>query len=318
MENEKKIFSKISAYYSGEGNKHEIKKKIENDPASQEIFRWVNLFWDRLTPKSSHTEQIQQLTNEKINAQGKLKSSFMLRTIKYAAVILLVLSISGIAYYYSMEESRFVEAHSGIGEVKVIELPDGSKVWLNAKSAIKYPEKFKESREVVMNGEVFFEVQKDEEHPFIVHTDHVKVEVLGTSFMVSSYSDEPAVDTYLEEGSIKLELKSLDKKMILKPGDEISFEKGTAAITKQNNPHSVLNSWRYGKISFYNESLYEIARKLERKFGNRIQIPNEHVGEMKLTADFESENLEQILTFFGEIAGIKYTANDNGFLITKK
>jgi ferric-dicitrate binding protein FerR (iron transport regulator) len=250
--------------------------------------------------------------------ESRKPRSFMLRTIKYAAVLLLVLGMSGIAYYYSREHVRFVEAHSGIGEVKVIELPDGSKVWLNAKSSIKYPEKFKASRDVAMDGEAFFEVQKDEEHPFTVHSDHLKVMVLGTSFMISSYSDEPSVDTYLEEGSIELELKSLEKKMTLVPGDEISFEKGTAAITWQNNPHSVLNSWRYGKISFYNESLYEIARKLERKFGNRIQIPNEHVGEMKLTADFESENLEEILTFFGEIAGIKYTSNENGFLITKK
>ena len=234
------------------------------------------------------------------------------------AAVLLALSVSSIAYYYFRGNVQLIEVTSGIGEVKVVGLPDGSKVWLNAQSSLRYPEKFKgELREVTMNGEIYFKVMHDNEHPFIVHSEHIQVSVLGTDFLVSDHANEPVIDTYLAEGTIELELKELKKTIRLVPGDEVSYDKKTLTFVRVNNPHLSIDSWRFGKLSFYNESLFEIARKLERKFGKDIRI-DEDIGNMKFTADFESENLEQILEFFSVGSQLKYRTTENGYMITKK
>lgn len=319
MENEEQLFEKISDHYSGEENKEAVEKELENDPETKELFHWINVFWNRLNPKPGRAVVIQKCTYKKIKKSRYSRSFFLRGAAKYAAIILLVLGLSGIAYYYSRENIPLVKVMSGTGEVKEIELPDGSKAWLNARSSLDYPEKFaKKMREVIMTGEVYFEVKHDREHPFVVSSDLVKVTVMGTSFLVSNYADEPTVDTYLAEGSVNLELREPKETMQLVPGDEISFDKKTLAVTKVNNPYIALDSWRFGKLSFYNESLFEIARKLERKFGKKITIPDKNVGNMKYTADFEKENLEQILKFLGEGSEVKYETIKNGYVITKR
>ena len=315
---EDQLFEKISEYYSGENNREVLKKELESDPRSKELFHWIDLFWNRLNPKTWNSENIQKRTHEKIKVQQSPGSLFRLRAVRYAAAILLALSISSIAYYYFDGNVQMIEMTSGIGEGRVADLPDGSRVWLNAQSSLRYPEKFKgEFREVIMNGEVYFKVKHDGEHPFIVQSDHIRISVLGTDFLVNDHDNEPAVDTYLAEGSIELEIKQLKETMKLVPGDEVTYDKKTETFVKVNNPYLSIDSWRFGKLSFYNESLFEIARKLERKFGQVIRV-DETIGNMKFTADFESETLEQILEFFSVGYQLKYATTENGYMITKK
>lgn len=312
----KQLFDKLSDYYSGEEDQQTLKKELESDSESRETFQWVDLLWTKLFPRSSHAGQIEQLTVRKIDSSNK-SIIFPLRFIKYAAIVLLVLSVGGILYYHiSPEEVSVIKATSGVGQMKVVDLPDGSKAWLNAESSLVYPERFeKANRDVEVTGEVYFEVQHDEKHPFIVHSKYIQIRVLGTSFMVSSYADEPEVNAYLVKGSIALEIPSLDKMMKLIPGDAVVFEKATGKVTQTYNP-ALLDSWRNGGISFYRETLFEIARKLKRKFGVEVQIPDEKVGEMNFTADFEKENLDQILNYICKSSDLRYERTSDGYVIT--
>jgi ferric-dicitrate binding protein FerR (iron transport regulator) len=320
MEEEKQLFNKISDYYSGEENTETLKEELENAPGTKELFHWIDLLWNNLAPKSADSgRRIQQRARDKLKFVKHATSSFMLRAVKYAAVVLLALSIGGIVWFFSGEDVRMITADTKIGEIKIINLPDGSKAWLNAQSSISYPEHFnKKLREVTIDGEVYFEVEHDKEHPFIVHSTLVNVKVLGTSFMLSNYANEPIIYTYLAKGRVDLELKKSEKVVKLVPGDEVFYDKQTSVVTKGTNSGFVDDAWRFGKISFYNESLYEIARKLERKFGKEIRIQDEEVGNMKYTADFDSENLEQILKFFSKVSGITYRKTKNGYLVIKK
>lgn len=318
MESDNQCFGKIAEYYSGEKDREVLKKELESDPKAKELFHWIDLFWNRLKPRAWNPENIQKRTCEKIEVGQPPESLFRLRAVKYAAAVLLALSVSGIAYYYLSGNVQLIEVTSGIGELKVVDLPDGSKVWLNAQSSLRYPEKFKgELREVTMNGEVYFQVKPDNGHPFIVHSDHIQVSVLGTRFLVSDHANEPVIHTYLAEGGVELELKELKKSMRLVPGDEVSYDKKALTFVRQNNPHLSIDSWRFGKLSFYNESLFEIARKLERKFGKVVRV-DENVGNMKYTADFESETLEQILEFFSVGSQLHYETIEKGYMITSK
>lgn len=315
MENQ--FFDRISEYYSGEKDQEALKKELEADPKAKELFHWIGSFWDKLRPRTWNTENIQRRTRAKIEIGQSPRSLFRLGAVKYAAAILLALAIGSVAYYFA-GSVQMIKTSSGVGEMKVVELPDGSQVWLNAQSSIIYPEKFKgQLREVTIEGEAYFKVSHDSEHPFIVHSDHMQAKVLGTSFLMNDHVNEPVSDTYLTEGSIDLELKELKKTIRLVPGDKVSYNKETSTVVRINNPHLSIDSWRFGKLSFYNETLFEIGRKLERKFGKEILI-DENIDSMKFTADFESESLEQILEFFHVSSRLDYKPSKNGYIITKK
>ncbi len=316
------IFNKISAYYSGEEDRETLKRELENDPETKELFNWVNLIWNNLSPKPTTSGRIiQQRTYYKIEKINKPVFSFLSKTAKYAAVALLTLIIGSLAYLFSGRYVQVITVDTEVGEVREVKLPDGSEVWLNAQSSISYPERFnKKLREVTITGEVYFDVKKDDKHPFIVHSDLISVSVLGTSFMIDNYSNEPTAHAYLIKGKVELELKESKQIIELDIGDRVSYDKKTSVVTKTNNPGSVsvFDAWRFGKVSFYNESLYEIAKELERKFGKEIHIQDEAIGKMRYTADFDTKNLEQILIFFSELSGLEYKSVENGYLITKK
>lgn len=315
MENQ--FFDRISEYYSGEKDQEALKTELEADPKSKELFHWIGSFWDKLRPRTWNTENIQIRTRAKIETERPPRALFRLGAVKYAAAVLLALAIGSAAYYFA-GSVQMIKISSGVGEMKVVALPDGSKVWLNAQSVLIYPEKFKgQWREVTIKGEAYFKVKHDSDHPFIVHSDHMQAKVLGTSFLMDDHVNEPVSGTYLTEGSIDLKLKKLKKTIRLVPGDKVSYNKETLTVTRINNPNLSIDSWRFGKLSFYNETLLEIGRKLERKFGREILV-DENIDSMKFTADFESESLEQILEFFHVSSRLDFKPSKNGYIITKK
>lgn len=317
MTKHKQNLHKISEYFSGEEDQENFKRELEQDPDSSELFNWVDLFWAKLRPNpQDHSETIRQLTLQKINQKKKSNLLFW-NFAKYAAIFLLLISI-GTATYYSINKEtnpNMITVNSGIGEVKSVSLPDGSVAWLNAQSQMSYPEKFTNKREVEIIGEVYFEVEHDEKNTFTVHSKYVNIEVYGTKFMVSTYNDNPNVSTCLFEGSIAMEVPTIKKTLELTPGNLVTLEKSTMNIIKEENGAEGLNKWISGGISFYNEPLSEIAKKLQRKFGVEVAVEGSKIQSMKLTADFEEENLDQILTYMCSYSGLKFEKTKKGYII---
>lgn len=309
---------KISEYFSGEHEQETVKSELEQHPESSELFNWVNAFWTKLHPHSPESsEKIRQLTLQKINQKKKSKNLLFWNFAKYAAIFILLISTGTATYYYINKETNpnIITVYSGIGEVKSVSLPDGSVAWLNALSQMSYPEKFTNKREVKITGEVYFEVEHDEKNTFTVHSKYVNIEVYGTKFMISTYGDNPNVSTCLFEGSIAMEVPTIKKTLELRPGNLVTLEKSTMNITKEENGAEGLNKWISGGISFYNEPLSEIAKKLQRKFGTEIAIEGHTIQSMKLTADFEEENLDQILNYMCSYAGLKFEKTKKGYII---
>jgi len=152
------------------------------------------------------------------------------------------------------------------GEQYQIELPDGTKVWLNAATTLKFPLSFAglSQRNVQLNGEAYFEVSKDKHKPFIVHSERQDVEVLGTHFNINTYADEPLVKTTLLEGSVKVNSGS-----ILKPGEQSALDKvGAIKIAKVNLEEAI--AWKKGYFEFNDENVYEIMRKVARWYNVEV------------------------------------------------
>lgn len=167
------------------------------------------------------------------------------------------------------------------GQYQVV-LPDGSRVWLNAASSIKFPADFVglNQRRVQLMGEAYFEVAKDKSHPFIVETDKQDVEVLGTHFNINAYADEELTKTTLLEGSVRVSLAgysplrhATDAFVILKPGQQAVLADGPIKINAADTEEAV--AWKNGYFKFKSESLSSIMRKLSRWYDVEIVYKGE-------------------------------------------
>ncbi|NII81128.1 MULTISPECIES: FecR family protein [unclassified Pedobacter] len=166
-----------------------------------------------------------------------------------------------------------------------IVLSDGTKIYLNASSSLKFPNSFKgNERAVILTGEAFFEVSKNKRMPFIVNASNMKIKVLGTHFNVMAYEDEKSVQTTLVEGAV--ELKGKNDKVLLKPGEQGSFSDQDKRINVASVDVSIATAWKDGYFVFNNSSLQEVMRQLARWYDLKIvydgQVPeSEFNGRIK-------------------------------------
>lgn len=246
-------------------------------------------------------------------------------------------------------DQRSKEAISSVttknGNRTKIVLPDGSQVWLNAGSELKYNILVfnKSQREVSLNGEAYFDVVKNTERPFIIHTKKMDLKVLGTAFNVRSYSNEKMAEASLIRGSLEVTLKDRkNQTIILKPNEKISIasqeienkvaaDKKAATIpatadiipqilVKELQPNPVSNiigeiAWTQNKLFFENESLENVALLLERWFGKKLLIQKESLKKVRYTGNFEKETLEEILNALQLSAHFSFKTENNSIVI---
>jgi len=186
-----------------------------------------------------------------------------------------------------------------------VRLPDGTKVWLNAASTLKYPVSFIPSqarRVLLLGGEAYFEVAKDKKHPFIVQTDRQEVRVLGTHFNVNSYSDEKSDKTTLLEGSVKVITLNGSSKTLI-PGQQSQITKTNISVIENIDLEDV-TSWKNGYFKF-NEGLESIMNKVSRWYDMDIVYQtkpnNEAVFNGKISRNRSLKELLNMLEFVGDV-----------------
>lgn len=173
-----------------------------------------------------------------------------------------------------------------------LNLPDGTKVWLNAKSAVRFPSVFAaDARRVELNGEAYFEVAHNPAKPFKVNSSTQQVEVLGTHFNVKTYTDEPDAETTLMQGAVKVSSFSAGS-VILKPGEQ-ARSKGNRIAVNQADTEAVM-AWKNGYFIFKNEDIESIMRKLSRWYN--IDVVYE--------GDFKDKRFEGSVSRFNDISEI--------------
>ncbi len=185
----------------------------------------------------------------------------------------------------------------------VVDLPDGTKVWLNSGSELTYPAVFSSGeRRVQLVGEAYFKVNKGE-IPFFVSNLGPEIKVYGTEFNVNSYTNEEQVTVALAEG--KVSLISGNKEEYIKPGQVSSFDKKTKNITIENLDVNNYSCWREGKYVFRDTSLSSIMRILQRQYNVNINLLDSQLGNYRYNMTIKNENLEQILQLLAISAPIR-------------
>lgn len=167
----------------------------------------------------------------------------------------------------------------------VLVLADGSRVWLNAQTTLRYPVRFQgNERRVFLEGEAYFEVARNTASPFIVETiDGVEVEVLGTAFNMRTYQDEGFVETVLEKGSVKM-LRG-EKSVFLVPGTKAVYQKAQEMITMEKVDTELYTAWRKGRYIFLNEPIENILQRLSRWYGMNVFFADERAKEVLFSGD---------------------------------
>ncbi|WP_289663576.1 FecR family protein [Flavobacterium panacagri] len=195
------------------------------------------------------------------------------------------------------------------GKTFKIKLSDGTSVSMNAGSSLKYPVQFIKghNREVVLEGEAFFDVAKDKTHPFIVKTRGVDVKVLGTKFNVSSYKEDQDINTVLVEGSVSLSDKN-NKKAMLEPGEKGSWNKEETEIAVEKVDTRFYTEWINGEIVFRKTAFKDIVIKLERTYNVKIENNRQDILDKKFNASFNKniESIDKVLETMSKIMGFTY------------
>jgi ferric-dicitrate binding protein FerR (iron transport regulator) len=174
-------------------------------------------------------------------------------------------------------------------------------VWLNSASSLKYNQSFgKKKREVTLIGEGYFEVMKDKSKPFIVHTQSLNVNVLGTVFNMRAYDDDAEVTVNLIEGSVNISLPASEDKGLLtmKPNERMVFNKQTRKIITSDTDASRASLWTTGKLCFVDATLEQISKDLERKYDVEIQIMNDKIKNEIFSGSLDLNlSLEELISY---------------------
>lgn len=349
MEKFTKIDNLILEYLHGqlddEGEK-ELRIWIDSNPENRKYFTQNCAMWELSSIGNNEIKFDKQKNWSTVSSNIKPEKKILkliTRWASIAAIFVVAFVSSYLAQQFAgMENKTLVENTSYIineapmGNMSKVTLPDGSEIWLNAGSKIKYATNFNVAdRYINLQGEAYFHVSTNKEKPFVVNASGIEVKATGTKFNVKAYADEEIIETTLEEGiiSVRNANNEKSKEVILKPNEKLTIFKKPAGISNQvtnvgklnvdddfkNAPVAILKielatnvetpvytSWKDNEWIIQNEKLESLSIKLGRRYDVEIQLIDDKVKNYSYTGTLKDETLEQVLEVISLTSPIKY------------
>jgi len=313
----------ITRYLTGEASPDEIielQKWLGSSKDNLLYFQQLKNIWDN----SDHVNDEKMIDVEKafnlIRKRVIFKSpstNFWHYWKKIAAVLLIPLVLGNLLYFLfrsnnhsTNQEPVYNELFAAFGTRSALKLSDGTSVWLNSGSSIKYPDRFfGNNRIVILKGEAYFEVESDSKKPFIVETSSLSVKATGTKFNVSGYPSVNEAEVTLVSGKVEVSLtddKINIKNSKLEMNQHFSFNKTNRTTSITNEDTYKYISWKDGKLVFRNEPLSQVAKKISQVFNIDIEIKGEEIQNYCFRATFQDESLSEILKLLKMSSPIDY------------
>ena len=269
-------------------------KKIEEE---------LKKIWDETPVSHSDNEKMACWKEFQAKAFAAKKPKFKVwRYAAAASVIIFMLIGTGIYFNRSpLQDNIYLtsnEIENTSSVIKIVALPDSSRVELSPNSKIVYANNFENNRKIIVEGEAYFKVKKDKKHPFQVFCNETTTTVLGTSFTVKGYN-EKEVSVELYEGSVQMNVKDQDKKWILKPGEKFIYGNNTCDISKFN---------RF--TDFENEKLSAVSDYIMANYGYKMLIPQEYDNQRITVRINKKEDLKTIVQLISEMYNLNFEIND--------
>ena len=293
----------------------ELKNELFEELHQTEVIDRNTLFYDELFEKIWHNRRI-EIPNP------HYKNRVILRLVQLAAVLVTGLFMGYfINYLFRPSTPVYYTSLAPNGSVSEMYLPDGSHIFLNSGSEIKYSvDGLNGMREVFLTGEAWFQVAKMKRKPFLVHTPFYDVQVTGTSFDVKAYSSDKEIITTLEEGSVHVksfENPKLNGEKVLKPCEQLIYNRETKNIQINEVNPKWYTSWKENKLMFVNMSLKDLRILLERKYGVEIEIGEKSILNYHYDGTIKNESILEVLEILRETLPIQYRIVGQKIIISK-
>ena len=297
----------LAKYFSGNASKDEISLvetwRSETD-SNAKAFLDAKIVWLETRPSEAPPAHILgEILREK---EGK-QIPFMLRSwIKYASAAVLVLAISLLFILNQKTDSNFSNEN----------LSDGSRIALHGNSSMEVLSFNEVVREVKITGKAYFDIERDESRPFIIHTDNATVEVLGTSFVVDTYGGKTEVS--VESGSVKLAKMNDGVNVRLGKGEVGLVSNNNKGIIKRNINDLNYLSWKTKVITFNGSTMAEVERVIEDVYGIEVSFEDSTFKNCKLTAKFNKKKAKDAIEIIARTFNVEYDYSNNTAVLKGK
>lgn len=303
----------ISRYLTGrasESEKEELEQWLSTSSANREMFERLKELWS-VSYSNEAPDNLAQVRDRiwiaGTGSQQRLKPPVgqtinLFHWSKVAAVLFIL--FGGVWLFNQLAKVNSTELGSIAWVVKSNPegqksrhiLSDGTRVWLNAGSSLKYVENFTDTlRLVELTGEAFFEVAKDRQKPFIVKAGGIQTEALGTAFNIRAYDDESKINVALLEGKVRIQNNIRSQLALLSPGEELYASKNNTNFSKLKFNYENTFGWKDGILIFDGVDFTTFCRTIERWYGVKVEVMGKAPNDWELRARYQREDLTHIL-----------------------
>lgn len=304
-----------------------VQRWLADDEHAEEKREALNKLWEQAGEQEMPRGMQQSIRRmqQNLGMQPEADNKKRIQLFIWRAAAIFLLAVSSISIYLVLEKDRpqkdLLECYIPTADIRELTLPDGTCVMLNSKSTLLYPEEFTgDTRSVYLVGEANFKVKPDKRHPFIVKANDFQVTALGTEFNINAYPENNELIATLLEGSVKVDFNNLMSNVILKPNEQLAYNKKTKKGSLHLPEMEDVTAWQRGELVFSNMYLEDIFTNLERKFPYTLVYSPNSLKENTYSFRFQKEvTLEEVMKIITQVVGdIQYAIKGNKCYITKK
>ena len=310
----------IASYLEGKASEDEIlmlESWIQESEVNLKYFRQFKNIWEISFELPVSTDKALSKILNQINS-GKKQIVYLQILQRIAAVLFIPLLVAflwltaGKNFKNNNPDIAYHKVVATSGTFSLLELPDGSKVWLNSGASLRYPDKFnKDDRTVFLTGEAYFEVHSDKAMPFFVKTSYFTVKATGTKFNVRAEKNYRTPSVTLVEGKVAVQKLNSgnqnDLITILEPNQHMTYDTLSKQITLQTEDPYKHFAWKDGKLVFRNDNILEVARRISLHYNVDIEIKGDEIKKYRYRATFESVPLAELLRLLKISSPIDYS-----------
>ena len=313
----KNYFQKIITLFTGndypESTQQDFYKWLVDEEHTVEKDEALQKLWDDAHKRGTAADM--QESYELLKKNAGIPSVPRKRTIRpihiwqAVAAVLFIVAASSVfrSNIGKNTQAHRIKQYIPTAEIRTLTLPDGTQVQLNSQSTLLYPQNFTgKDRSVFLIGEANFKVKPDKKHPFIVKSNDFQVTALGTEFNVSAYPENPVLAATLISGSVLVEYNDLKSQVILKPNEQLAYNKDTRRHCLDNPDMKEVTAWQRGELVFREMSVKDIITVLERKYPYTFEYQLKNLKEDKYSFRFKdraplSEVMDIIVSVVGQM-----------------
>lgn len=298
----------------------------ESEEHARQLFEWEEWYqlgkWD-CTFDGQRVSKAEKKLFRRLEEERKRRHKRLMirRWMKVAAVVAVILLMGGGGYalYTNWETDVPMLAVSTGEEIQEVVLADGTKVWLNKHSMLRYPQEFVEDgRQVYLEGEGYFEVKRNPDKPFVVRSSAMQVRVLGTVFNLKSDEDSRSAVATLLEGEIEVEGNRNEGRVVLAPGQRAELN-GLSGRLVVKQGDTGFESWHSHQFIFDKADIFTIARTLEQSYGVKVILsPDINIQKTYTGALPRKESVKEVLNQLGNVIPVKYKIVGNSVFLSSK